>query len=56
MSAHAPNLPTDDAAAPKRFKPHQLVIAIGIFMGVFTLLSGIIPQFTNWHGDEVDLP
>ena len=43
MSTH-----TTDSAPPatgeaKRFKPHQLVIAIGVFMGVFTLLSGIIP-------------
>ena len=33
----------------KRFKPHQLVIAIGIGMAVFTLLSGVVPQFTEWH-------
>ena len=33
----------------KRFKPHQLAIALGIGMAVFTLASGIIPQFTDWH-------
>ncbi len=53
MSAHTTDPATDEAAAgPKRFKPHQLVIAIGIFMGVFTLLSGLIPQFTKWHGTK----
>ena len=52
MSAHTTEPATDEAAAPKRFKPHQLVIAIGIFMGVFTLLSGVIPQFTKWHGTK----
>src|SRR6478752_10173425 len=51
MSAHSTEPATEDAAA-KRFKPHQLVIAIGIFMGVFTLLSGVIPQFTKWHGTK----
>ena len=36
----------------KNFKPHQLAIGLGIFMGVFTLASGIIPQFTDWHGEK----
>jgi nitrate reductase gamma subunit len=34
---------------PKRLRPYQLSIAIGIGMGSFTLLSGIVPQFTKWH-------
>jgi len=34
---------------PKRLRPYQLSIAIGIGMGVFTLTSGIVPQFTKWH-------
>ena len=50
MSAHTTEPATE--AAPKRFRPSQLVIAIGIFMGVFTLLSGVIPQFTKWHGTK----
>ena len=36
----------------KRFKPHQLAIALGIGMAVFTLASGIIPQFTDWHSTK----
>ena len=44
---------THDAPAaekgPKRLRPYQLSIAIGLFMGVFTMFSGIIPQFTKWH-------
>ena len=45
---------TADAAptsekGPKRFRPYQLSIAIGLGMGTFTLLSGIVPQFTKWH-------
>jgi Fe-S oxidoreductase/nitrate reductase gamma subunit len=35
-----------------RIKPHQLVIGIGCFMGAFTLLSGVLPQITKWHGDK----
>ena len=34
---------------PKRLRPYQLSIAIGIGMGVFTMVSGIVPQFTKWH-------
>ncbi|MCU1504901.1 MAG: putative iron-sulfur protein, partial [Ilumatobacteraceae bacterium] len=52
MSTHSPDSATPPAGAAKRFKPHQLVIAIGLFMGVFTLLSGIIPQFTKWHSTK----
>ena len=36
----------------KRFKPHQLVIGIGCFMGLFTLVSGIVPQITDWHDEK----
>ena len=35
--------------APKRLRPYQLSIALGIGMGTFTLFSGIIPNFTGWH-------
>jgi len=37
---------------PKRLRPYQLSIALGIGMGVFTMVSGIVPQFTHWHGDS----
>src|SRR4029079_1778508 len=52
MSTHpsspAPNKP------PKRFKPYQFVIAIGVFMAVFTVVSGIVPLITKWHdGSEI---
>ncbi|MDO8391549.1 MAG: heterodisulfide reductase-related iron-sulfur binding cluster [Actinomycetota bacterium] len=53
MSTHTSPAP-DAPKGPflKRFKPHQLAIALGIFMGVFTLASGIIPQFTKWHDEK----
>ncbi|MCU1389976.1 MAG: putative iron-sulfur protein [Ilumatobacteraceae bacterium] len=47
MSTHA-STPSPDKT-PKRFKPHQLVITIGIFMAIFTVTSGIIPLITKWH-------
>ncbi len=37
---------------PKRLRPYQLSIALGVGMGVFTMVSGIVPQFTHWHGDS----
>ena len=41
--------PVQNDGAPRRFKPHQLSIAIGIGVGAFTVVSGVIPQFTKWH-------
>ena len=53
----SPATDTDDGARKggsvkawmKGAKPHQLAIGLGIFMGVFTLASGLIPQITKWH-------
>jgi Fe-S oxidoreductase len=59
MSTHTPPAPDTTEGSSfsvkrglKNFKPHQLAIGLGIFMGVFTLASGIIPQFTHWHGEK----
>ena len=48
MSAHDDSH-ADDATddAPKRFKPHQIAIALGIGVGLFTLVSGVLPQITE---------
>jgi Fe-S oxidoreductase len=35
-----------------RIKPHQLVIALGCGIALFTVGSGIAPIFTNWHDDS----
>ena len=54
MSTHA-SPAADSATGPKKpwFRtPHKLSIALGIFMGLFTMASGIIPQFTHWHGTK----
>lgn len=53
MSTHTSSPETVAAAGPKRLKPHQLVIAIGCFMGIFTLISGIIPLFVEHTEKEV---
>ncbi len=35
-----------------RLKPHQLVIALGLAIALFTLISGVVPSYTNWHDDS----
>ena len=52
MSSHSS--PAPDATTGKKWyrTPHKLVWAVGIFMGLFTMASGIIPQLTHWHGTE----
>jgi Fe-S oxidoreductase/nitrate reductase gamma subunit len=50
MSTHVSTPAEPDGQ--KRFKPHQLVIGIGCFMGLFTLVSGVMPQLTGWHGEK----
>ena len=49
MSTHTDSTPPTSGTGRKRIQPHQLVIGIGCFMGLFTLVSGILPQITNWH-------
>ncbi|HEX2578000.1 MAG TPA: heterodisulfide reductase-related iron-sulfur binding cluster [Aquihabitans sp.] len=38
-------------AAPKRIKPHHLVIGLGSAIALFAVVSGIVPLFTGWHDD-----
>jgi Fe-S oxidoreductase/nitrate reductase gamma subunit len=48
----SPSAPAKTDGATRRFKPHQLSIAIGVGVGSFTVVSGILPQITKWHGDS----
>ncbi len=48
----SPSAPVKNDGAPRRFKPYQLSIAIGIGVGAFTVVSGVLPQITHWHGDS----
>ncbi|HAP78572.1 MAG TPA: iron-sulfur protein [Acidimicrobiaceae bacterium] len=52
MSTHSSSAP--EATPGKKWyrTPHKLVWAVGIGMGLFTLASGIIPNFTHWHSEE----
>src|SRR3954464_11862443 len=52
MTTHSDPSPPASDATGKRIKPHQVVIAIGCFIGLFTLVSGIVPQFTGWQDDN----
>ena len=52
MTTHSDHSPPNAGVGRKRIKPHQLVIGIGCFMGLFTLVSGILPQITKWHDDK----
>ena len=51
MSTHA--APTDDAAnGPKRIKPHQLALGLGVGIALFTMISGIVPMITEWPNEN----
>ena len=51
MSTHAPS---NDAApaGPKRIKPHQLAIGLGLGIAIFAVVSGIMPLITGWENDN----
>jgi len=38
--------------ASKRLRPYQVSIAFGVGIGVFTMISGVIPQITHWKSDS----
>ena len=52
MSAHSTPATETGPKKPWFRTPHKLVWAVGLFMGVFTMASGVIPQFTHWHGTK----
>ena len=35
-----------------RLRPYQISIALGVGIGVFTMISGILPQITKWESDS----
>ena len=37
---------------PARVKPHQLALVLGVAIGLFTMVSGILPQITKWKSDS----
>jgi Fe-S oxidoreductase/nitrate reductase gamma subunit len=50
MTAHPS--PEPETAGPRRITPHQLVLGIGIAIAAFTVVSGVLPQITDWHEDS----
>jgi Fe-S oxidoreductase/nitrate reductase gamma subunit len=38
--------------APKRIRPNQLALVLGIAMGIFIMVSGVLPQITGWENDN----
>ena len=38
--------------APRRLKPYQMSIALGVGIGVFTMVSGILPLLTGWKNES----
>jgi Fe-S oxidoreductase/nitrate reductase gamma subunit len=49
MTTHAQASSDEAASTARRFRPHHLVIGIGVFFGLFTLVSGVLPLVTGWH-------
>ena len=37
---------------PARVKPHHLALVLGIAVGLFTIVSGVLPQITDWHNEN----
>jgi len=35
-----------------RLKPHHFVIGLGVGIALFTVASGVVPNFTDWHDDS----
>jgi len=38
--------------APKRIRPQHIVLGLGAGIAAFTLVSGIVPLYTEWHDDS----
>ena len=43
---------TEENTAPSRIKPNHIVIGLGTGIALFTVVSGIVPLFTEWHDDS----
>jgi Fe-S oxidoreductase/nitrate reductase gamma subunit len=43
---------TTSSEPARRVRPHQVVIALGVLIGLFTLASGVVPLITEWHTEE----
>src|SRR3954471_9866812 len=48
----ATEAPEQVERSSRRLRPHQLVIALGVAVGLFTVGSGLLPLWTKWHDDS----
>ena len=51
MGTHA-DTPAETPSGPRRLKPYQLSIIIGVAVAAFTMVSGVVPLITEWHTDS----
>jgi Fe-S oxidoreductase/nitrate reductase gamma subunit len=52
MSTHADTAPETAEQTPRRLRPHQVVIGLGIAIALFIVASGIFTTFTGWKSDS----
>jgi len=43
---------SDEPKRPVRVQPHRLIPVLGVAMGLFIVVSGILPQITGWKNDN----
>jgi Fe-S oxidoreductase/nitrate reductase gamma subunit len=48
----ATEAPEQVERSSRRPRPHQLVIALGVAVALFTVGSGLLPLWTKWHDDS----
>ena len=52
MSSEHDTTASGEPRPPARVKPHQLALVLGIAMGIFIVVSGILPQITGWENEN----
>jgi Fe-S oxidoreductase/nitrate reductase gamma subunit len=51
MSSHS-ETPEQDGSASPRIRPHHLAIGLGVGFATVVVISGLLPQITDWHSDS----
>ena len=51
MSSHT-ETPEQDGSAARRIRPHHLAIGLGVGFATVVVISGLLPQITDWHDDS----
>src|SRR4051794_30408330 len=54
MATDAPEKEAATSEQPgRKIRPNQIVIGLGVAIGLFTVGSGILPLITEWHDDSL---